>query len=99
MQSGGGKKVKEGHQPILAAQVKTEGDSQAIKAVLRQLRASLRESDWKQWLDKHEDKASVKALALEIDYGEQAIHPDQEVCRIETEREHFAKANVEMEEL
>ena len=93
------KQVKEGQQETLTAQVKTEGDSQAIKAVLRQLKASLREPDWRHWLNEHEGKASVKALALEIDYGEQAMHPDQEVCRVETEREHFAKANAEMEEL
>ena len=47
------KEVKEGQHECLTAQMKTEWDSQAIRAVLRQLKASLREPDWKQWPVKH----------------------------------------------
>ena len=37
------KEVKEGQHATLTAQVSTEGDSQAIKAVLRQLKTGLKE--------------------------------------------------------
>ena len=77
----------------------TEEDSQAIKAVLRQLKKSLKEPDWKRWREKHEDIAPVRALTLEIENEEDAMNSRGEISRIETQKEHFAKANMEMEEL
>jgi hypothetical protein len=91
--------AKEGQHATLTDCVSTKGDSQAIKAVLRQLRAGLRGKEWKEWRDKHEDIASVKALTLEVEQGREETNLEEGIFKVETEKEHFAKANVEMEEL
>ena len=90
---------KEGQHATLTDCVATKGDSQAIKAVLRQLRTGLRGKEWKEWRDKHEDIASVKALTLEVEQGREETNLEEGIFKVETEKEHFAKANVEMEEL
>ena len=76
------KGVKEGQSEVLevlTASVATEEDSQAIKAVLRQLKTSRKEPDWKRWREKHEDIASVRALALEIENEEDAMNTRSEM--------------------
>ena len=77
----------------------TKGDNQAIKAVLRQLNAGRKRADWKQWRERHTNIASVKVLTLEVEHGRDEPNLTAEIFRAETEKEHFAKANVEMEEL
>ena len=93
------REVKEGQHDALTAQVSTRGDSQAIKAVLRQLKIGLRCENWRQWRERHKEIASMKALTLEVEHIRDETNPVEGIFRVETEKEHFAKANVEMEEL
>jgi hypothetical protein len=90
---------KEGQHETLTAQVSTRGDSQAIKAVLRQLRIGLRSENWRQWRERHKEIASVKALTVEVEHVRDDANSVEGIFRAETEKEHFAQANVEMEEL
>ena len=77
----------------------TKRDSQAIKAVLRQLKIGLKSEDWRHWRERHEGIASVKALTLEVEHVRDESNLAEGTFKTETEKEHFAKANVEMEEL
>jgi hypothetical protein len=90
---------KEGRYDTLTAQVSTKGDSQAIKAVLRQLKTGLKRADWKQWRERHKDVASVNALILELEHGRDEPNLTEGIFRAETAEEHFTRTNVEMKEL
>ena len=90
---------KEGQHETLTAQVSTRGDSQAIKAVLRRLRIGLRSENWRHWRERHKEIASVKALTMEVEHVRDDANSVEGIFRAETEKEHFAQANVEMEEL
>ena len=93
------KKLKDNEHEFLTAHIETEGDSEAIKAVLRELRSELQKEKWKQWRKEHRDVASVHALSQEIQHGAENMNEEGKVFQIESDKAHFAKANEEMEEL
>ena len=66
---------------------------------MRQLRIGLRSENWRQWRERHKKIASVKALTVEVKHVRDETNPVEGIFRVETEKEHFAKANVETEEL